>query len=116
MIDLIWSIARHELRLTEDEFLLLSYRQFALLQKRFLTLRWQDQYQQGAIWAAIHNNGFREYKEPPKPDQLVFTIAPAKRSQDDGGIFGKFRRFAEKCQELSTSTSTSRRVKPTSPK
>jgi hypothetical protein len=75
-------IARIELRLSDEEWLDLSYRQFTLLRDRYLTSRWQDQYQQGAIWQAINLNGFREYKDPakaPKPDDLVFVILPGQK-------------------------------------
>lgn len=72
-------MARYELHLTDDEFLALSYRQFHLLHTHCLTLRWQDQWQQGAIWAAILTNGMKEYKKRPKADDLVFTVVPGKK-------------------------------------
>lgn len=72
-------IARVELRLNDEEWLDLSYRQLMLLRDRWLALRWQDQWQQGAAIAAIHNNGMRSYKTPPKPDDFVFTIVPGQK-------------------------------------
>jgi hypothetical protein len=74
-------IAQVELQLSNEEWLEIDYRLFHLLHDRWLTLRWQDQWQQGALIAAIHNNGFRSYKTPIEAADFVFTIAPGhKRS------------------------------------
>jgi hypothetical protein len=74
-------IARVELNLTHEEWFDLDYRLFHLLHDRWLSLRWQDQWQQGALIAAVHNNGFRSYKTPIEAADFVFTIAPGhKRS------------------------------------
>lgn len=102
-------IARVELNLTDEEWFDLDYRRFNLLHDRWLTLRWQDQWQQGALIAAVHNNGFRSYKKPLEARDFVFTIVPGQKVKHRVGaerkkrmtkaraeaIFGLFRKAAE---------------------
>jgi hypothetical protein len=79
MWDRLWVIARVELLLTDAEFLGYSYRQFSLLHDRYLNLRWQDQWQQGAIAAAVYRSGMRTFDPVPKPDDFIFTMLPGQK-------------------------------------
>jgi hypothetical protein len=70
------------LRLSDDDFLALSYRQFKLLHDRHQIIRAQDQWQLGAIYAAVCNHGFREYKKNrPKPDDITFVKFPGHKAK-----------------------------------
>jgi hypothetical protein len=102
-------IAQVELKLPYEEWLDLDYRLLRIQHDRWLALRWQDQWQQGALIAAIHNNGFRSYKTPLKAEDFVFTIPPGQKVRRRVGverkkrmtkaraevIFGLFRKAAE---------------------
>jgi hypothetical protein len=102
-------IAQVELQLPYEEWLDLDYRLLRILHDRWLTLRWQDQWQTGALIAANYNNGFRSYKTPLKAEDFVFTLPPGQKVRRRVGaerkkrmtkarataIFDVFRKAAE---------------------
>jgi hypothetical protein len=98
-MDRLWTIARVELHLSDEEFLDLSYRQFSLLHDRALTLRWQDQWQIAALTTTVAQSGFREWKEYPKPDDFIFTIVPGHKQPaapaKPANVFDIFRQAAK---------------------
>jgi hypothetical protein len=75
----LYVIARVELQLSDEQWFDLDYRQFRLLHDRWLTLRWQDQWQRAASISASYRNGMRTYDPVPGPDDFIFTIPPGQR-------------------------------------
>jgi hypothetical protein len=59
----------------------LSYRQFSVLYDRLLSLRWKQEWQLGAIAAAIYRSGTRDFDPMPKADNFIFTKRPGAPTQ-----------------------------------
>jgi hypothetical protein len=74
-------IARVELQLSDEEWLDLDYRQFRLLHDRWLSLRWQDQWQSAMAITAIYRNGMRTYNPLPIADDFIFTLLPGQKQR-----------------------------------
>jgi hypothetical protein len=75
----MWSIARIDLALSEEEFLAMNYRRFTILYRRYRRLQWQREYVQGCIASAIYYTGFSRPNEVPKPDLFCFTSRPGEQ-------------------------------------
>ncbi len=78
-----WAIARHALRLTDDEWLDMTPRQLAALQVQRMHSLQREELLMGILAAAITNSGMARPKKPIKPED--FMLHPFERKSQSMG-------------------------------